>query len=84
MVKRGRVALRPGLIKVQDPNGVVNELCWGPLMEAEDSFRSPRRISGFEAGALGFGRIALAVDDYDTSLWGHRSQTATPTLDVHR
>lgn len=64
-----------GLIRVEDPNGVVNEVYWGPLIEAEDSFRSPRAsagFGGFEAGALGFGHIVLAVDDYEASLRFYR------------
>ena len=67
-----------GLISVKDPNGVVNDVYWGPLIEAEDSFHSPRAdlglggFGGFEAGALGFGHIVLAVDDYEASLRFYR------------
>lgn len=61
-----------GLIRVEDPSGVLNEIYWGPLIEAGRPFRSPRGLSGFEAGHLGFGHIVLAVDDYEASLGFYR------------
>jgi 2,3-dihydroxybiphenyl 1,2-dioxygenase len=60
------------LIKVQDPGGVINEVYCGPLIEAHDSFHSPRAIGAFEAGALGFAHIVLAVDDFEGSLRFYR------------
>lgn len=64
-----------GLVKVRDPNGVVNEVYWGPLIEAGQPWRSPREsggFGGFEAGALGLGHFVLAVDDYAASLRFYR------------
>jgi 2,3-dihydroxybiphenyl 1,2-dioxygenase len=61
-----------GLIHVQDPSGIRNEVCWGPLIEAERPFHSPRAIGGFVAGDLGFGHIVVAVDDYEASLRFYR------------
>jgi 2,3-dihydroxybiphenyl 1,2-dioxygenase len=61
-----------GLLRVQDPSGVTHEVCWGPQMETESAFRSPRAMGGFEAGDLGFGHIVLAVDDYEASLRFYR------------
>jgi len=61
-----------GLLKVNDPSGISNEVYWGPLLEADDSFRSPRAIGTFEAAALGFGHIVLAVDDFERSLGFYR------------
>jgi 2,3-dihydroxybiphenyl 1,2-dioxygenase len=60
------------LIVVQDPNGVANEVYWGPLVDAAHPFRSPRAIGAFEAGRLGFGHVVLAVDSYDDSLRFYR------------
>jgi biphenyl-2,3-diol 1,2-dioxygenase len=61
-----------GLIKLQDPSGVATEVYYGPLVEAERPFRSPRAIGGFEAGRLGLGHIVLSVDDYEASLRFYR------------
>lgn len=61
-----------GLLRVLDPNGVTHEVYWGPSNENEVPFRSPRPIGGFETGALGFGHIVLAVDDYEQSLHFYR------------
>lgn len=61
-----------GLIKLQDPSGVAIEVYYGPLVEAERPFRSPRAIGGFEAGNLGLGHIVLSVDDYAASLRFYR------------
>ena len=67
-----------GLIKAQDPNGVINEVYWGPQLEAGQPLRSPRAnysaggFGGFVAGALGFGHYVLAVDDYEASLRFYR------------
>jgi 2,3-dihydroxybiphenyl 1,2-dioxygenase len=67
-----------GLIKAEDPNGVINEVYWGPLIEAGQPLRSPRTndsaggFGGFVAGALGFGHHVLAVDDYEASLRFYR------------
>jgi 2,3-dihydroxybiphenyl 1,2-dioxygenase len=61
-----------GLIKLRDPSGVAIEVYYGPLVEAERPFRSPRAISGFEAGTRGLGHIVLSVDDYEASLRFYR------------
>lgn len=61
-----------GLLRVLDPSGVAHEVYWGQRTEDRNPFRSPRAIAGFEAGALGFGHIVLAVDDYDASLRFYR------------
>lgn len=61
-----------GLIKLQDPSGVATEIYYGPLVQSERPFRSPRAIGGFEAGNLGLGHIVLSVDDYEASLRFYR------------
>ncbi len=61
-----------GLVSVRDPNGVANEIYWGPMRERESAFVSPRGVRGFRTGELGFGHIVLAVDDYDQSLRFYR------------
>lgn len=61
-----------GLLRVLDPSGVTHEVYWGQRSEDRRPFSSPRAIGGFEAGALGFGHIVLAVDDYDASLRFYR------------
>ena len=61
-----------GFIRLSDPNGINTEVCWGPLIQAERPFRSPRDIAGFEASDLGLGHIVLAVDDYEASMRFYR------------
>jgi biphenyl-2,3-diol 1,2-dioxygenase len=61
-----------GLARLQDPSGVATELYYGPLVEFERPFRSPRAAGGFEAGRQGLGHIVLAVDDYEASLRFYR------------
>ena len=39
-----------GLLRVQDPSGVINEVCWGPQVETERPSVHPARCGGFEAG----------------------------------
>lgn len=61
-----------GLITLRDPNGIAVEVYWGPLIEADRPFLSPRAIGGFEAGPLGAGHVVLSVDDYEASLQFYR------------
>lgn len=61
-----------GLITTTDPSGVTTEIYYGPLVQAERPFRSPRAISGFVAGNLGLGHIVLNVDDRDASMRFYR------------
>jgi len=60
------------LIGLLDPNGIAMEVYWGPLIQADRPFQSPRAIGGFEAGPLGAGHIVLSVDDYDACLRFYR------------
>ena len=57
-----------GLIKLKDPSGIATEIYYGPLVEFERPFRSPRAIGGFETGNMGLGHIVLNVNDYEESL----------------
>ena len=50
-----------GLIRLQDPNGIATEVYFGPLVEFERPFHSPRAIGGFETGDLGLGHIVLGL-----------------------
>jgi biphenyl-2,3-diol 1,2-dioxygenase len=61
-----------GLIKLADPSGVATEIYYGPLIEFERPFHSPRAIAGFETGNMGLGHFVLAVDDYEESLRFYR------------
>jgi len=61
-----------GFIMFEDPNRIRSELFYGPLMGFEQPFKSPRAISGFEAGAMGLGHIVLAVDDLERSVQFYR------------
>ncbi len=57
-----------GLIKFQDPNGIAEEIFFGPLINFESPFHSPRAISGFETGEQGLGHFVIAVNDYAESM----------------
>ncbi len=42
------------LIRFNDPNDIASEAYYGPTMNFETPFRSPRPISGFETGTMGW------------------------------
>lgn len=60
------------LIRLKDPNGVPTEIYFGPLMNFEQPFHSPRALSGFVTGEQGMGHIVLRVDDSAKSLHFYR------------
>ena len=49
----------------EDPNGLRMEIFYGLYVLANQPFHSPRQISGFEAGNLGFGHIVVSVNDVE-------------------
>lgn len=59
------------LIRVSDPNGIVNEVFCGPS-SSERPFRSPRSLGGFVTDRLGMGHVLLCVDDLQASLAFYR------------
>jgi biphenyl-2,3-diol 1,2-dioxygenase len=60
------------LIRFNDPSDIPSEAYYGPTMNFENPFRSPRPISGFETGTMGMGHIVLRVDDSARSLHFYR------------
>jgi biphenyl-2,3-diol 1,2-dioxygenase len=60
------------LLKVNDPSGIPTEIYFGPLMNFERPFKSPRPISGFVTGEQGLGHIVVRVDDSAKSLHFYR------------
>jgi len=60
------------LITFNDPNGIATEIFYGPLVNFDAPFASPRAISGFETGTQGLGHIVLGVNDVDESLHFYR------------
>jgi biphenyl-2,3-diol 1,2-dioxygenase len=60
------------LAKFEDPNGLASEIFYGPLMQYEQPFHSPRAISGFVTGDQGLGHIVLAVKDFDQTVKFYR------------
>ncbi len=60
------------LIEFEDPNGVKSEAYCGPLVDRANPFRSPRAMSSFVTGDLGFGHITMTVDSLDRSLHFYR------------
>jgi len=60
------------LIKFVEPSGIACEAYYGPLMSFERPFNSPRAISGFVTGPMGFGHVLFLVDDYDKSVAFYR------------
>jgi 2,3-dihydroxybiphenyl 1,2-dioxygenase len=61
-----------GLIKFQDPSGIPSEVFFGPPMNFDDPFNSPRPISGFVTGEMGLGHIVLFVDNREESIRFYR------------
>jgi biphenyl-2,3-diol 1,2-dioxygenase len=60
------------LISFRDPNGIPSEAYFGPLMNFQQPFKSPRPISGFETGIMGLGHMVLRVDSAAESLKFYR------------
>lgn len=60
------------LLTFNDPNGIATEIFYGPLVNFDAPFASPRAISGFETGTQGLGHIVLRVNDLDESLHFYR------------
>ena len=60
------------LIVFDDPDGVRTEVFYGPLVNYDRPFASPRAISGFETGTQGLGHIVLAVADVERSIHFYR------------
>ncbi len=56
------------LIRFADPNGLACEAFYGPSVEFENPYHSPRPIGGFVTGAQGVGHIVIAVADIEKSL----------------
>jgi 2,3-dihydroxybiphenyl 1,2-dioxygenase len=56
------------LITFKDPNGIPTEVFYGPLLNYETPFTSPRAVSGFVTGVQGLGHAVLAVDDFERCL----------------
>jgi len=61
-----------GLVKLRDPDGLDTEIYYGPLVEPDRPFCSPRPISRFVAGDLGLGHCVLNVADYEASMQFYR------------
>lgn len=61
-----------GLVAFKDPNGIASELFYGPLVNFERPFKSPRALTGFMTGEMGLGHIVIAVDDFKQSLQFYR------------
>ena len=60
------------LVTFTDPNGVANEVYYGPVVRFNDPFHSPRPISGFVTGEQGLGHAFLTVTDLDESVRFYR------------
>ena len=56
------------LIKTEDPDGIPVEIFYGPLINFDEPFKSPRPISGFITGDQGLGHIVLCTEDLDKGL----------------
>jgi biphenyl-2,3-diol 1,2-dioxygenase len=56
------------LIRFNDPNGLTCEAFYGPSIEFENPFQSPRPISGFVTGQQGLGHIVVGAPDIQKSL----------------
>jgi 2,3-dihydroxybiphenyl 1,2-dioxygenase len=60
------------LIQFKDPSGIASEAYFGPLMNFQQPFHSPRPIAGFETGVMGLGHLVVRVDDAAKSLHFYR------------
>ncbi|MGH8011783.1 MAG: VOC family protein, partial [Candidatus Binataceae bacterium] len=53
-------------------SGIASEAYFGPLINFERPFKSPRPLSGFITGQMGLGHIVVRVDDPERSLHFYR------------
>ena len=60
------------LIQFRDPSGIPSEAYYGPLMNFQEPFHSPRPIAGFETANMGLGHMVISVDDAAKSLHFYR------------
>jgi 2,3-dihydroxybiphenyl 1,2-dioxygenase len=58
-------------IKVADPGGVPNEICYGPLVSLP-YFMPSRPIAGFRTGSLGMGHLVVYQRDLEQSIHFYR------------
>jgi 2,3-dihydroxybiphenyl 1,2-dioxygenase len=56
------------LISFRDPDGLLHEAFYGPLLLPERPFHSPRGIGGFVTGDQGCGHLVLGVADPDAQI----------------
>jgi len=56
------------LIRFTDPNGLASEAFFGPMVEFEKPFHSPRPIAGFVTGDQGVGHLVLFAQDIEKSI----------------
>jgi biphenyl-2,3-diol 1,2-dioxygenase len=56
------------LLRLVDPGGLPTEVFYGPSIQFEKPFHSPRTISGFVTGRQGLGHIVMTVPDLEKSL----------------
>lgn len=73
-----------GLITFADPSGIASEVFYGPLVNFEKPFQSPRPISGFKTGEMGLGHFVLAVDDLERSIHFYRDVLGMRISDLVR
>ncbi len=55
------------MFRLSDPDGLVNEIYYGPQVQSGRTFRSPRDIDGFVTGDKGLGHLALAVGNAEAT-----------------
>ena len=60
------------LVRFSDPDGVASEAFYGPMVEFEKPFHSPRAISGFKTGQQGLGHIVLTTKNLDEGVRFYR------------
>ena len=61
-----------GMLRFQDPSGIQSEIFYGPLVNFEKPFQSPRPISGFKTDEQGLGHFVILVDNAEQSIHFYR------------
>lgn len=61
-----------GLIVCEDPAGIRNEISYGPLVQRQLAFNSPRGVAGFRTGDQGFGHVVIFVPDAGAAMRFYR------------
>ena len=73
-----------GLVRFKDPDGFINEVFWGPLMDYDRPFQSSRPHGGFVTEGQGLGHTNIFVQDIPRAVAFYRDALGMQLSDYIR